>query len=213
MITGSGEPDDGWTRADAGSASTIRAVWPPFVPSGGPPLLDPVPPALLVSPRLSAVVVVVVPVAAVVDVVDPACPAPVVDDPAGGEGDAPPAPPALPPVAGAPLLPPVGEPPAVDDVPAARPPDGGAGLVVVGGAAVVVVDMPPPPDGVVFVARTCVGVNGGRPVPALSVTFVPPKTHAVTLPGGGLYVLRPSWLYDQVQVVWPATASACQYDQ
>ena len=67
-------------------------------------------------------------------------------------------------------------------------------VVVGGGAPVVVVGALPPPAGVVFVARTCVGVNVGFPVLAAPVTVVSPKTQAVTLPGVGLYVMAPAWL-------------------
>ena len=90
--------------------------------------------------------------------------------------------------------------------PAAGPPLLGA---VVAGEDVVGVVVGAEPPAVVLVARTCVGEKEGRPPPELPVTLVPPKTHAVTPPGGGLYVMGPDSLYDQV--VCPALA--CQYDQ
>lgn len=196
--TGSGEPDDDFVRADAGSTATIfgEAVAPPLW-WDEPPLPPSDPPAFPVGDALApfppGVVVVVDPFVPLVVVVDPEPLVPLDGVALVVDVDE------LPPVPPVPEVPPPFPdpddcPPSVEEVVPAPPvPDvsDGAIVVVVTGAAVVVVV---PPAREEPAARTCVGVNVGFPVPAVPVTVVPPNTQAVTLPGVGLYVTAPSWL-------------------
>lgn len=182
-MRGRGEPDPDVARCDPWLTSTIfgaaRARWP---------ALDPPPPALLSLPpfavevplsSLPGAVVVVDPLAATAGV--------------AAEPEPPPLP--LAEEEGWPEPPEVDAAPATPDagaVPPVPPADGGD-VVGVGPVVVVVV---PPAGGAPAGPRSDVGVSvaGGRPVPAPPVTEVPPKTHSVTLPGGGLYEAAPSSL-------------------
>lgn len=190
MTAESGEPGDDVARAEAGLTSTIFGVALARAPRDERPSLA-VARFLAVTRPVGPVAVVGLDAGAVDD--PPPDPGPLVPAPLAPGDDVPVAagePPLAPAGDDVPLPAPVAEGalPADDDEDedddedgaAPDPTVGGAVVVVDGGAVVVVV---PPPFGPAFAARTDVGVKGG---------WFGPKTQAVTLPGGGLYVMAPS---------------------